>query len=347
MSKKIYLTTKNISLFVICTLIILIIIIGVTIIISLSIFKSILKNKVKTKGKKLGNTLSDDIIYIMEHQCDEVTEYLSFDSKLTETYMDNMTLNPNNKYHYDPLFAKFTMLLCENVTYTNCLDPDNIILPISFDKKIITILYSKTKYSNNTIIYGYLFYDINSKTTFLIWSGTATARMWISDFNFQLESFPSSVNDNADVKVHEGYLNVYLKFRKQILNAWETIYKDKSSYFVIAGHSLGGALTYISAFDFMLNHKEDIPLIIYTYGSPRVGNTEFVSQYNKLPFYRSIRIFNTEDLIPYIPLPVTQNIMSGQSYLYEHCDFKSVPFTINLGSNVSNHCESYVHYLPK
>jgi Lipase (class 3) len=71
---------------------------------------------------------------------------------------------------------------------------------------------------------------------------------------------------------------------------------------VVAGHSLGGALTTLFVMENAAKHKFDIATLS-TFASPRVGNTEFVNAFNKLPI-NSWRIFNKWDVVPRLPLHV-------------------------------------------
>lgn len=52
-----------------------------------------------------------------------------------------------------------------------------------------------------------------------------------------------------------------------------------------AGHSLGGALAQLAAFDIVQRAREEgLPLKVevYTFGAPRVGNHAFAREYNEV-----------------------------------------------------------------
>jgi hypothetical protein len=80
---------------------------------------------------------------------------------------------------------------------------------------------------------------------------------------------------------------------------------------VITGHSLGGAAAYIAALH-VLSHnvltKPELLKAVITFGSPRVGNSEFVglTQYSH-PRWRlcekTISFANDYDTIPDLPIP--------------------------------------------
>jgi predicted lipase len=75
---------------------------------------------------------------------------------------------------------------------------------------------------------------------------------------------------------------------------------------VVCGHSLGGAMATLLALDLTVNTDFGVPTV-YTYASPRVGDSAFVNLYNRrVP--DTLRIANRADLVPKLPLPP----------LYEH-----------------------------
>jgi hypothetical protein len=70
--------------------------------------------------------------------------------------------------------------------------------------------------------------------------------------------------------------------------------------FVVTGHSLGSALATL----FVMENKNKFDIsTICTFASPRVGNEEFVRQFNLLPI-DLWRIVNCQDIVPNLPLPL-------------------------------------------
>jgi triacylglycerol lipase len=68
----------------------------------------------------------------------------------------------------------------------------------------------------------------------------------------------------------------------------------------VTGHSLGAALATLYVLDNALTERIHNPLI-YTFGSPRVGDSTFAGAFNALGL-TSWRIDNLPDLVPYVPL---------------------------------------------
>jgi hypothetical protein len=109
---------------------------------------------------------------------------------------------------------------------------------------------------------------------------------------------------------------------------------------VVTGHSLGSALSTLFVMENAKKGKFDINTSC-TFASPRVGNTEFVRQFNQLPI-DSWRIVNTLDIVPKLPphIPLVLD--------YDHVD-TAYPFTSSDFAKNSLVCwhamETYLHWL--
>ena len=71
----------------------------------------------------------------------------------------------------------------------------------------------------------------------------------------------------------------------------------------VTGHSLGAALATLYVLDNALTERIHNPLI-YTFASPRVGDSTFASAFNALGL-TSWRVDNLPDIVPYFPLGFT------------------------------------------
>ena len=66
------------------------------------------------------------------------------------------------------------------------------------------------------------------------------------------------------------------------------------------GHSLGGAVAELDSLFLTLNLPSDIHIKGVTYGTPRVGNKDFVTLFDqKVPDF--VRVNNEADLVPIVP----------------------------------------------
>ena len=92
-------------------------------------------------------------------------------------------------------------------------------------------------------------------------------------------------------KVHDGFYD-------ELEKVWEKIEaftnKNKNKECTITGHSLGGAMATLCAARLQTQYKN---LALYTYGSPRVGNKEFINSC-KIKHHRWV---NNNDAVTRVP----------------------------------------------
>ena len=98
------------------------------------------------------------------------------------------------------------------------------------------------------------------------------------------------ITTQGGTRIHTGFLKAYEQVRTEVEEAVAEV-EDYALY--VTGHSLGGALALIATREL----KTPNLAACYTFGSPRVGNSEFGDSI-KTPIYR---IVNTADIVPRLP----------------------------------------------
>ncbi len=131
---------------------------------------------------------------------------------------------------------------------------------------------------------------------FLIFRGTQTVQEWIRNISISLSAYLLPEYG----RVHSGFLQTYYSVRRDVIETLSGI--DPKAKLFVAGHSLGGALTTLALPDIKANLNRTVSAL-YTYGSPRVGDNNFVTAFNLEFGQRSYRIVNTSDIVTSIPLP--------------------------------------------
>ena len=104
------------------------------------------------------------------------------------------------------------------------------------------------------------------------------------------------------MKAHSGFKAAYDAVKDQMLRAVMKLINEHSSASVfVTGHSLGGALAVLAALDI----KKAIgsrKIHLYTYGQPRVGNSDFADYvFSVLPGDQYIRVVHYDDAVPHLP----------------------------------------------
>ncbi|XP_006478993.3 phospholipase A1-Ialpha2, chloroplastic [Citrus sinensis] len=152
--------------------------------------------------------------------------------------------------------------------------------------------------------------------------GTVTNPEWIANFMSSLT--PARLDPNnprPDVKVESGFLSLYTsdesdKFglgscREQLLSEVSRMlnkYKGEELSITLAGHSMGSSLALLLAYDIAelgLNKTQNqtqsqIPVTVFSYGGPRVGNSGFKARCDELGV-KVLRIVNINDPITKLP----------------------------------------------
>ncbi|KAL7750945.1 6-phosphofructokinase, alpha subunit [Sorochytrium milnesiophthora] len=164
------------------------------------------------------------------------------------------------------------------------------------------------------------------------------AENWIKDFDFALIDYP--LQPNQGMSVHQGFWASYEPIRETLAASVSSLHAANPDYTVyILGISLGGAMANFAAADLTLglNLSPD-KVKVYTYGSPRAGNSAYADLLGSLNV--DMRHFiNENDIVPHLPLEVMGYSRSiGENYrhngqVYEchgkedpNCSNSRVPF---------------------
>jgi predicted lipase len=129
----------------------------------------------------------------------------------------------------------------------------------------------------------------NSKldVIFVAFRGTSNLENWIDDIQVSKTCFENNVC------IETGFYKLYQKLNYSIMKGLSGL---QNRNLLITGHSLGSALATILSYD--LCNTYNITLI--TFGSPRVGNKEFVNNFKDCNII-SKRVTHYYDIVPHLP----------------------------------------------
>jgi len=112
-----------------------------------------------------------------------------------------------------------------------------------------------------------------------------------------------------DVQVHKGFLTSYQSFESIIsTQIQEACTRARINTINITGHSRGGALATLCAFDLAERHR-DMQVRVVVWASPRVGNEAFADVYRRIPNLVHTSFANSLDVVPQIPPAVLGKVV--------------------------------------
>ena len=123
-----------------------------------------------------------------------------------------------------------------------------------------------------------------------------------------------------NISVHRGFYKQYLTVKDIIRDRVRDYIKlegIENKKVIFAGHSLGGALATIGSLLTAVHVPENVEIECFTFGSPRVGNSGFVSVFEKY-VKTNHRIVNMIDPVPMIPTRWRFRHVYGGKYLKEN-----------------------------
>ncbi|XP_043687791.1 phospholipase A1-Igamma3, chloroplastic-like [Telopea speciosissima] len=152
---------------------------------------------------------------------------------------------------------------------------------------------------------------IGRRDIVVAWRGTISACEWYKDL--ELDLIPI---EDGDVKVEHGFHDIYTSKRestsynkssaseqvmKQVTRL-VSLYKtrgDQEVSLTITGHSLGGALALLNAYE-AAKAIPDLPICVISFGGPKVGNNAFKEKLREMGV-KTLRVVVKQDKVPLMP----------------------------------------------
>lgn len=267
-------------------------------------------------------------------------EYCLANAKYSDYPNPPSTLPSSPTYNYD--LSQYLWTICLNVDASNCPNLGPIPKPPGYTSKLIKGIDSN---GVQRMVAHYFISNNSVYPNIIAFTGSSYLNEWYVDFNYPQIPGEQLNNYKKGVDVHRGFYDLYMSCRNELWNIYNSNSVMQNSnlspsdsasqnQLIITGHSLGGALATICAFDFAGTSP-----IVYTFAAPRSGNDIYAKLNDNLnPYF--LRVFNSEDVVPTLPPPIFGK------YIYEHVGIP-ITFTSNLGSVSRNHIQSYTYFMPK
>ncbi len=150
----------------------------------------------------------------------------------------------------------------------------------------------------------------------IVFRGTQRTMEWVLNINAVYATKKSKVFSQYGA-VHPGFSTIYSKISAQILEAAKKL--DPSVPCYISGHSLGAAIATLAAIDIAAHIPELKKQVqLYTYASPRVGDSAFAREHNRLVLnsYRVVNLADAITLVPFTVLFKTEYVHVGEEWSF-------------------------------
>jgi predicted lipase len=160
---------------------------------------------------------------------------------------------------------------------------------------------------------GFMGYNPKDSAIYIAYRGSSDIQNWITNLDATLKYCPTAwAMDGCEV--HGGFLSAEQDLIGGIIQETKSLMAKYPSYkVVITGHSLGAALATVTAVD--LVKTGDVPaskVVLWHYGSPRVGNDAFSEQVS--PLFSIHRVTHHKDMVPHAPTHHRFQHTSGEWY---------------------------------
>jgi hypothetical protein len=189
---------------------------------------------------------------------------------------------------------------------------------------------------------------------YIVIRGTQTPLEWFDDAAIHPTPFRNGWGNTT-----AGFLSIHEQIFPAILKVIEGQRTNIQKLFV-TGHSLGAALAKLAAADLIFSGAAAVKPTLYTFSGPRVGDAIFATKFKEQGL-TAWRVFNTEDIVPTLPLSTVEAdpesvlglfeskielllklILKENEFVFQHVD-EPVAVTYQRNTISDNHNLTYLY----
>jgi hypothetical protein len=141
-------------------------------------------------------------------------------------------------------------------------------------------------------------YDSNTETLFVAFRGSVNIQNWID--NIQVSKI--TPYNNMSISVEKGFYKAYASVKADLFDKLSLLAKKyETTRLLITGHSFGAAMATLLTYEIITLFPTYTVTHFITFGSPRVGNSDFVQSFNQHYSNVYYRITHYYDMVPHVP----------------------------------------------
>jgi hypothetical protein len=157
-----------------------------------------------------------------------------------------------------------------------------------------------------------LIYSATNKEVIISFSGPKS-----TDYKFYEKLWTGGFTKFHDLSIESLYMTVYNKLGNHLKESLKKLEKEhpavKDFKYIFVGHSFGGSLAVLAAYDLITNKAINThEPIVYTYGQLRIGDAEFVGKVNET--VKVVRIIKDNDYMTRAPHCIPSEANSWNCY---------------------------------
>lgn len=163
-------------------------------------------------------------------------------------------------------------------------------------------------------------FDSETQTIFTAFRGSSNIYNWIEDIHVE-HIYPYK---NESLSVETGFYKSYCYIKKMLFENLYILSKQyNTSDLLITGHSLGAAMSTLFAYDIIIYNAPFNIKHMYNFGSPRVGNTLFINDFND-NINNAYRVVHNNDIVASLPPKMFgySHIKQGICYNENNTDYQ-------------------------
>uniref|UniRef100_A0A7E4W774 Lipase_3 domain-containing protein n=1 Tax=Panagrellus redivivus TaxID=6233 RepID=A0A7E4W774_PANRE len=185
---------------------------------------------------------------------------------------------------------------------------------------------------------GYIAVSHSDKSIVMAFRGTTGYTQLISEGG--MTAFTKKINFAAGGKVAEYFFNGFdVLWQGGLKDSFLKAKNANPGYNVwVTGHSLGAAFATIGATTIVhLGYAPANRMKLYTFGQPRVGDSDFAAAHDKLGF-ESYRVTHHQDIVPHVPPQLFEGYHHHQSEVWYNNDMTIGEPYIECDADESKKC---------